>query len=226
MKKLLFTTLLLLLFTSCKTQFSSLATAQLPNESESEELAGNFENQLHEKQNDTLSKVVALEKKKPTTILNSRINPVLLKNYLKRRLAKNENLEREMDLFIKRAHIIENAKTYLGTKYYFGGMCEKGIDCSALVLKAFENNDILVPRTSRAQAELGIEVGLKKADIGDLIFFKTTRRNVISHVGIVVENYQGEIKFIHASSSQGVTITSLENSYFKKRFVEIKRIIN
>ncbi|NJM79845.1 MAG: C40 family peptidase [Flavobacterium sp.] len=75
------------------------------------------------------------------------------------------------------------------------------------------------------QSKLGKKVKKEKADIGDLIFFKTTRRKVISHVGMVVANYNGEIKFIHASSSKGVTISSLEQSYFKKKFVKIKRVI-
>ena len=104
-------------------------------------------------------------------------------------------------------------------------MSKKGIDCSALIYRAYQKNDLSVPRTSIAQSELGEKVKLEKADIGDLIFFRTTRRKRISHVGMVIENYNGDIKFIHASSSKGVMISSLEEAYFKKRFVKIKRLI-
>ena len=101
-----------------------------------------------------------------------------------------------------------------------------GIDCSALILNAFQKNNYELPRTSFAQSKLGKKIKKNKADIGDLIFFKTTRRNIVSHVGIVVENRNGSIMFIHASSSRGVTISSLDSeTYFKKRFAKIKRII-
>lgn len=126
----------------------------------------------------------------------------------------------------QKAEVIETAKEYIGTPYHYGGMSKKGIDCSALMLFAYSKNDMELPRTSRAQSKIGRKIKKVNAEPGDLIFFKTNRRkSVITHVGLVTENHDGEIKFIHASSSQGVVESSLENSYFKKTFAKIKRII-
>ncbi|MEQ3690975.1 MAG: C40 family peptidase [Flavobacterium sp.] len=137
-----------------------------------------------------------------------------------------ENFVEGVDLFLARNKIIDSAKIYLGTPYKYGGMSRNGIDCSALIFRAFQKNNRELPRTSFAQSKLGKKIKKRKAEIGDLIFFKTSRRNVVSHVGIIVENKNGSIKFIHASSSRGVTISSLDNeTYFKRKFAKIKRII-
>ena len=137
-----------------------------------------------------------------------------------------ENFVEDVDMFLVRNKIIDSAKIYIGTPYKYGGMSMNGIDCSALIFRAFQKNNHELPRTSSAQSKLGKKIKKNKAEIGDLIFFKTSRRNVISHVGIVVENRNGSILFIHASSSRGVTISSLDNeTYFKKKFAKIKRII-
>ena len=126
----------------------------------------------------------------------------------------------------QKAEVIEAAKEYIGTPYHYGGMSKNGIDCSALMLFAYTKNDMELPRTSRAQSKIGRKVKKSKAEPGDLIFFKTNRRrNIITHVGLVTENHEGLIKFIHASSSQGVIESSLDNSYYKKTFAKIKRII-
>lgn len=154
------------------------------------------------------------------------VSEFLKKNKKQLKKIDFENFIEDVDLFLVRNKIIDSAKTYLGTPYRYGGMNKNGIDCSALIVRAFQKNNHELPRTSYAQSKLGIKIKKKKADIGDLIFFKTSRRNVISHVGIIVENKNGSIKFIHASSSRGVTISSLDSeTYFKRKFAKIKRII-
>ncbi len=126
----------------------------------------------------------------------------------------------------QKAEVIETAKEYIGTPYHYGGMSKRGIDCSALTLFAFTKNDLSLPRTSRAQSKIGRKVQKSNAEPGDLIFFKTNRRrSIITHVGLVTENHDGEIKFIHASSSRGVIESSLEESYYQRTFAKIKRII-
>ena len=126
----------------------------------------------------------------------------------------------------QKAEVIEAAKEYIGTPYHYGGMSKNGIDCSALMLFAYTKNDMELPRTSRAQSKIGRKVNKSKAEPGDLIFFKTNRRrSVITHVGLVTENHDGLIKFIHASSSKGVIESSLEESYYQRTFAKIKRII-
>ena len=109
--------------------------------------------------------------------------------------------------------ILSEANTYIGTPYRFGGMTRSGIDCSAFVLSVFG---------STTGISLPEKHNLEK---GDLLFFQT-RGSRISHVGIVQEiTPEGEIKFIHASTSKGVTISSLNEKYWGLRFRFAKRIL-
>ncbi len=122
--------------------------------------------------------------------------------------------------------IIENASTYEGVKYKYGGTTKKGMDCSGLVYTSFKKEGVLMPRNSRDMSTKGNRISLGKTNKGDLVFFKTNKnKNIINHVGLVVENKRGEIFFIHSTSSLGVIISSLEERYWKNSFVEVRRII-
>lgn len=125
------------------------------------------------------------------------------------------------------SRIVEYAKNYMGTKYQYGGMSEKGMDCSGLVYLSFLNAaDIFLPRSSREMSKQGTRVGKNDIQKGDLVFFKTNpRRNVINHIGIVVKNDHGKINFIHASTSHGVMISAIDDLYWKKVFVEARRVL-
>ena len=122
--------------------------------------------------------------------------------------------------------ILSEANTYIGTPYRFGGMTRSGIDCSAFVLSVYGSvTGINLPRISSAQAQEGERVEREQLEKGDLLFFQT-RGSRISHVGIVQEiTPEGEIKFIHASTSKGVTISSLNEKYWGLRFRFAKRIL-
>ena len=110
--------------------------------------------------------------------------------------------------------IIVHAKSFEGTRYKFGGTTKAGMDCSGLVYTSFKRENVILPRTSKTMATQGKPVSLKKVAVGDLLFFKTNKRkNVISHVGLVVET-KGAIKFIHASTSRGVIVSSLNETYW------------
>lgn len=122
-------------------------------------------------------------------------------------------------------NLINDAKSFEGTRYKFGGTTEKGMDCSGLIYAVFKKQDILMPRISRDMATKGVPVSLKEVINGDLVFFKTSKRNSINHVGLVVETKRGEIFFIHSTTSRGVIISSMEEAYWKKAFVEVRRII-
>ncbi|MAM30315.1 MAG: glycoside hydrolase [Flavobacteriaceae bacterium] len=122
--------------------------------------------------------------------------------------------------------IVEHAKKFQGTKYKFGGTTKKGMDCSGLIYTAFLTEDIALPRISRDMAKQGKRISLLKAQAGDLVFFQTNKsRKVINHVGLVVENVRGELKFIHSTSSRGVIISSIQENYWNLAFVEARRII-
>ena len=121
--------------------------------------------------------------------------------------------------------VLQEAHTYLGTKYKYGGDSKRGMDCSGLVYTSFKKVNIDLPRISRDQAQNGMNIRLKNAQPGDLIFFNTSGSG-ISHVGIVDKIKNGEIFFIHSSSSQGVIISSMEETYWNRRFVKAVRYLH
>lgn len=122
--------------------------------------------------------------------------------------------------------IVAYAKSYMGTKYRYGGMSKKGMDCSGLVYLSFLNaGDIFLPRSSREIAKQGKRINVKQAKKGDLVFFKTGSRNVISHLGLVVNNNNGNVEFIHASTKKGVMISRIKEAYWQRTFVEARRVL-
>ncbi|WP_062056718.1 C40 family peptidase [Aquimarina longa] len=136
------------------------------------------------------------------------------------KIRANKNLN-----YKKVKSIVNYAKTFSGTRYKYGGTTKKGMDCSGLVYTSFKKENIILPRTSKTMATQGKAISLKKVIIGDLLFFKTNKRkNVISHVGLVVQT-KGAIKFIHASTSKGVVISSLNEKYWNKCFTSARRIL-
>lgn len=116
--------------------------------------------------------------------------------------------------------VIEEAKKLFGTRYLFGGNTKKGIDCSGLIYYAFNKAGYDVPRLDTLGYFKSHSTKVKNPIPGDLIFFKNTYRATISHMGI----YLGNNEFIHASTSEGVSIISLDNHYWKERFVSFKRL--
>ena len=121
-------------------------------------------------------------------------------------------------------HILQEAYSYLGTPYRYGGMSRSGIDCSAFVLSVFNaTSGISLPRVAASQAKEGESVDKESLQKGDLVFFSHGRG--IAHVGIVESVEEGEVKFIHAATSKGVMISSLNDRYWGPRFRFAKRII-
>jgi cell wall-associated NlpC family hydrolase len=122
--------------------------------------------------------------------------------------------------------MINNAMNFLGVRYRGGGTSSDGMDCSGMVTAVFNLFDISIPRSSRDMATVGEKINTSEVKKGDLIFFKTNGRHVISHVGMVVDIIGDEIKFIHSSTSQGVIISSTKESYYKKTFAQITRVLS
>ena len=126
----------------------------------------------------------------------------------------------------KASAIVNNAKSYIGTRYRTGGVTKKGMDCSGLVYTAFNNNGVKLQRTSFDMSKQGKPVKTKEVKKGDLLFFKTGKSSrSINHVGVVSKVNNGTIYFIHSSSSKGVIESSLKTDYWNKTFKFAKRIL-
>ena len=117
--------------------------------------------------------------------------------------------------------ILATAKTYLGVPYVWGGSTPSGFDCSGYVQYVFAKHGISLPRTSKQQWSVGTAVSKSNLVPGDLVFFANTYTSGISHLGI----YMGGGQFIHASSSKGVIISELSNSYWASHYYGAKRIL-
>ena len=129
----------------------------------------------------------------------------------------------EKDIYIKqingsddgniRSAILSQYSNWKGTRYHLGGTTHKGVDCSALMQNIFSASfGKSLPRTTTQQIHNGEQVSKEKLKPGDLVFFKTSPG--MRHVGV----YVGDNKFIHASSSVGVTMSSLANHYWVEHY--------
>ena len=114
-----------------------------------------------------------------------------------------------------------SAQSYLGTPYVWGGTTHKGIDCSAFTQNSYGENKVKIPRVSRDQWKAGDKVDAALRD-GDLLFFNTMGVGV-SHVGLVVDAKTN--KFMHASSSKGVSFADLDKNYYKQRYLGARRVV-
>lgn len=115
------------------------------------------------------------------------------------------------------------AVQFNGSKYVYGAASPSvGFDCSGLAYYVYKQFGYTLPRTAHLQYRSGTTV--EKADLqpGDLVFFATYGGRSVTHVGFYIGNNQ----FIHAATKKnGVMISSLDNSYWKKAWVGAKRII-
>lgn len=112
--------------------------------------------------------------------------------------------------------LIRFMEHWYGTHYRMGGVDTNGIDCSGFTIQYMRYfHQIDLPRTSRDQYAQATRVDKQALKEGDLVFFRTGRKKVISHVGVYLRNN----KFAHASTSSGVMISDLDEPYYHARFV-------
>lgn len=119
-----------------------------------------------------------------------------------------------------RARMLEDAASgWLGTPYRHGGRDGRGVDCSALVQSVMDELGVALPRTTWAQRREGRAIDRDEARAGDLVFFRIGSR--VNHVGVML----GPDRFLHASLSRGVIVTELEEPYFARRLVDLRRVL-
>lgn len=116
--------------------------------------------------------------------------------------------------------VIQNAMAYMGTPYVFGGASPGGFDCSGFVMYVFSGAGISLPRTADVQYEVGTPIDKSDLRAGDLVFFSTYTYGA-SHVGISL----GGDRFIHASSSKGVTVDTLNRGYWISTYIGARRVM-
>jgi cell wall-associated NlpC family hydrolase len=126
------------------------------------------------------------------------------------------------------AELVSYAETLVGTPYlYASSDIRNGFDCSGFITWVFNHFNIKVPRSSVDFTDVGQEIPAEEAQRGDIILFTGTDSTIprVGHMGIITDNTDGAIQFIHSSSgkAKGVVITPLEN-YYRSRFVKINRV--
>ena len=120
---------------------------------------------------------------------------------------------------IKKQAFTEFYNEWKNVKYKMGGTSKKGIDCSAFTQKIYkEKFGLEIPRSTRTQVNVGVEVKKSELIPGDLVFFKTGKTD--RHVGV----YVGNGEFLH-SSIKGVKYTKLDKPFYKKNYWTSRRII-
>ena len=121
--------------------------------------------------------------------------------------------------------VIATARSYIGTPYQYGGMSRSGMDCSGLLVTAFRAAGLSLPRSSKDQSKVGLEVSIQELKPGDLVFFAAgDSRWRITHVGMITEiRSRQDIRFIHASSSKGVIEANLMSNYYQNIFRKARR---
>ncbi|WP_029593385.1 bifunctional murein DD-endopeptidase/murein LD-carboxypeptidase [Franconibacter pulveris] len=129
-----------------------------------------------------------------------------------------ENMVRNVDV---KSRLMDQYASWKGVRYRLGGSTKSGIDCSGFVQRTFrEQFGLELPRSTYEQQEMGKSVDRTKLRTGDLVLFRAGSTG--RHVGIYIGNNQ----FVHASTSSGVMISSMDEPYWKKRYNEGRRVLS
>lgn len=117
--------------------------------------------------------------------------------------------------------IYEEYKKWFNTPYKYGGTTCNGIDCSALVQIVFQEGfGVKIPRSTKQQAKTGYFIEKSAIKEGDLLLFKTGYRT--RHSGVYLEAGN----FLHTSTKHGVTISNLNNPYWRAKYWQARRVLN
>ncbi|MDV6320363.1 C40 family peptidase [Chromohalobacter sp. HP20-39] len=117
-----------------------------------------------------------------------------------------------------RKALLSEHRRWVGTPYRLGGTTQRGIDCSALMQHVYSDAfQVSLPRTTEQQMQEGRRVQRSELAAGDLVFFRSP--GPYNHVGV----YVGDGYFLHASTSQGVKLSRLDNVYWNRHYWQSRR---
>ena len=157
---------------------------------------------------------------------------VRVKNHKKRPSKKQtamvvtkEKKNEELELSPFRSNIVNYASRFLYRPYRYGGQDPSGFDCSGFTSFIYSNYGLGIGRTSNEQCKKGDRVSVHEVKPGDLMFFGSDKK--VSHVAIVYERKDHQLKIIHATSSKGVIISHYTDSeYWTDRFLYAKDVLS
>ena len=118
--------------------------------------------------------------------------------------------------------VLDEAYSYLGTPYVYGGASHSGTDCSGFTMAVFAKFGIHLSHGAQSQYGAGRHVSEAQRKAGDLVFFSGYGTSSIQHVGI----YLGGGQFIHASTSSGVIISNIYDSYYGPHYYGACRVMD
>lgn len=120
-----------------------------------------------------------------------------------------------------KSRLMDQYADWKGVRYRLGGTSKRGVDCSAFVQNTFrEQFGLDLPRSTYEQEDTGKSIQRTKLRPGDLVLFRAGSTG--RHVGI----YIGNDNFVHASTSSGVMISNLNDSYWKNRYRDARRVLS
>jgi lipoprotein Spr/probable lipoprotein NlpC len=123
-----------------------------------------------------------------------------------------------VDLSGKAQKLWQVFERYRGAPYEYGGTSSDGFDCSGFILTAYQEGlGKQLPRTTSQMLASGDVVHPGEIKPGDVVFFRIGGKE--QHAGI----YMGGDRFIHASTSTGVTLSSISGYYWKGRLTQARR---
>lgn len=128
-----------------------------------------------------------------------------------------ESMVKNVDI---KSKILNQYASWKGVRYRMGGMTKKGVDCSGFVQMTFrEQFGLDLPRDTSRQGAIGQKIKREKLRPGDLVLFRAGSTG--RHVGI----YIGNDNFVHASTSNGVMISSMNDKYWNNRYHQARRVL-